>query len=195
MLKLPVCRPSTFAPGVEKARLSRSESGTITCNCLIQIPAMTSGFLGRPCRLVFLPPDILRPIEKPFNGAGSTVSLSDGYPVLVISEASLELLNTHLPAPVGMDRFRPNLVISGCAPHQEDSWTRMRIGSVELAVVKPCARCSIVLIDQGSGVSGVEPLKTLASYRRTEGKVMFGQNALVTKEGTLHTGLPVEVLE
>ena len=156
--------------------------------------AWFSAFLGQSCRLVYLPQEVVRPVEPPFDGAGSTVSLSDGFPLLVISEASLHLLNDQMATPVDMNRFRPNLVISGCAAHAEDNWKRLRISSVELAIVKPCARCSVVLIDQETCVSDVEPLKTLSTYRRSGGKVMFGQNALVLREGTLTVGHPVELL-
>ncbi len=154
-----------------------------------------SDVLGQRCRLVFLPPDVVRPVEPPFDGPGSTVSLSDGFPLLVISETSLQCLNEQLETPVGINRFRPNLVISGCAIHAEDHWKRLRIGEVELAMVKPCARCSVVLIDQETLASSLEPLRTLSTYRKVSGKVMFGQNALVLREGTLTVGRPVELLE
>jgi uncharacterized protein len=94
-----------------------------------------------------------------------------------------------------MRRFRPNLVITGAPAHAEDRWRRLRIGDVEVAVVKPCARCSIPLVDPRSAERGVEPLQTLARYRRQPQKVMFAQNALVVVPGQLRTGLPVDILE
>lgn len=143
-----------------------------------------SSFLGRPCRLVYLPEKITRRIEPPFDDARWRVSLADGYPLLVITQSSLDLLNTKLPSPIGMEHFRPNLVIEGAAPHAEDGWTDIRIGSVRLAVVKPCARCSIVLVDPTTAEVGIEPLRTLAEYRTTPRGVMFGQNALVDTPGS-----------
>ncbi len=154
-----------------------------------------SSYLGQSCRLVHLPQTVARGIEPPYNSAEWSVSLADGYPLLLVAQASLDLLNERLRVPVGMERFRPNLVIAGAAAHEEDSWRRLRIGSVELAVVKPCARCSVVLVDPRTGERGIEPLQTLARYRRKPQKVFFAQNALVTVPGLLRTGLPVEVLE
>jgi uncharacterized protein YcbX len=154
-----------------------------------------SSYLGQPCRLVYLPPTVVRPVEPPFDNSDWRVSLADGYPLLLVTQASLDLLNERLPVPVTMERFRPNLVIAGASAHEEDQWRRLRIGQAELAVVKPCARCSIVLVNPDTGERGIEPLQTLARYRRSPQKVLFAQNALVTAPGLLQTGLPVQVLE
>ena len=81
--------------------------------------------------------------------------------------------------PLPMERFRPNLVVRGTAPYEEDLWKRIRIGDVELAVVKPCSRCAIPTTDQETGErDGKEPLRTLATYRKTELGVVFGQNVV-----------------
>lgn len=154
-----------------------------------------STFLGQPCRLVYLPDNVIRNVEPPFDGPEWRVSLADAYPLLVVTEASLTMLNEQLMSPVGIERFRPNLVISGTAPHQEDDWRQVQVGSVQLAIVKPCARCSIVLVDPCTGAVGVEPLKTLARYRNQPRGVMFGQNALVVNPGKLRVGTAVEVLD
>jgi uncharacterized protein len=115
--------------------------------------------------------------------------------LLLVGQASLDLLNDRLRVSVGMERFRPNLAIGQAIAHEEDGWRRLRIGEVELAVVKPCARCSIVLIDPNTGESGVEPLQTLARYRKEHQQVIFAQNALVITPGVLRVGLPIQVLE
>ena len=154
-----------------------------------------SSYLGQSCRLVYLAPTVVRPVEPPYDNPNWRVSLADGYPLLLVTQASLDLLNERLPAPVTVERFRPNLVIAGASAHEEDQWRRLRIGNVEAAVVKPCARCSIVLVDPHTGERGIEPLQTLARYRRKPQKVLFAQNALVTTPGLLRTGFPVEVLE
>ena len=154
-----------------------------------------SAFLGRPCRLVYLPDDIIRYVESPFDDPQWRVSLADGYPLLVLTQASLDLLNTRLPSSIGVEHFRPNLVISGTAPHAEDSWERIQIGSAQLALVKPCARCSTVLVDPSTAQVGVEPLRTLAEYRRMPRSVMFGQNALVVTPGRLRVGMAVEMAD
>jgi uncharacterized protein len=154
-----------------------------------------SAYLGQPCRLVYLPDSVARPIEAPYDKPEWRVSLADGYPLLLMTEASLDHLNQKLATPVSVERFRPNLVISKAAAHEEDIWRRLRIGSVELAVVKPCARCSTVLVDPNTAALGLEPLRTLAGYRRRPQGIMFAQNALVLDAGQLNVGAPVEVLE
>jgi MOSC domain-containing protein len=154
-----------------------------------------STFLGTPCRLVYLPDTVARPVEPPFDQPEWRVSLADGYPLLLLTQASLDLLNEKLVSPVGIERFRPNLVVSGTAPHAEDTWRRLQIGSVQLAIVKPCARCSTVLVNPDTAEVGIEPLRTLAGYRKLPENILFAQNALVTSPGHLRVGTPVEVLE
>jgi len=99
---------------------------------------------------------------------------------------------------VPIDRFRPNLVVSGGGAFEEDRWKRLRIGPVTFHSAGPCARCAITTTDQGSGERGQEPLRTLASYRRNPdkpGDVNFGQNLIhETKSGMLRVGDPVEIL-
>ena len=157
--------------------------------------AWFSAYLRQACRLVHLPPTVIRPVEPPYDRAEWRVSLADGDPLLLLTQASLDLLNQQLTVPVTVERFRPNLVIAGTPAHEEDQWRRLRVGEVEMAVVKPCARCSIVLVDPHTGERGLEPLRTLARYRRKAQKVLFSQNALVTAPGLLRVGMPVEVLE
>ena len=94
-----------------------------------------------------------------------------------------------------MIRFRPNIVFTGGPPLIEDTWKRIRIGTIEFHVVKPCARCVVTTIDQQSGVQGKEPLSTLAQYRRISHKgVMFGQNLVHSSEGTIRVGDEIQVL-
>jgi uncharacterized protein YcbX len=94
-----------------------------------------------------------------------------------------------------MRRFRPNLVVSGCAPHAEDGWRRIRIGQLTFRVAKPCARCIIPTIDIDTGERADEPLRTLMTYRRRDNKILFGQNLVHDGEGRLAVGMPVEVLD
>ena len=122
--------------------------------------------LRETCRLVHLPSSVLRPVEAPFDRDPWRVSLADAYPLLVLGQGSVNSLNQKLPQPVKFDRFRPNFVIGNTQPHEEDNWKKIRVGAVEIAVVKPCARCSTVLVDQTTGERGLEPLRTLAQYRR-----------------------------
>lgn len=116
------------------------------------------------------------------QGIHATTRFADGFPVLVISRASLADLNARLPRPLPMERFRPNIVIDGVAPYDEDRIHELRLGEVTLRLVKPCTRCAITTTDQKSGaVDGVEPLRTLKEYRfdRELRGVCFGQNAIV----------------
>ncbi|MEM6423905.1 MAG: MOSC N-terminal beta barrel domain-containing protein [Cyanobacteria bacterium P01_D01_bin.128] len=153
--------------------------------------------LGTPCRLVYMPPSTHRPID---HGKFSQdhldhgVSFADAYPYLLISEASLEDLNQRLASPVPMNRFRPNLVVQGCAAFAEDRWKTIRIGAITFQIAKPCSRCVITTVDQDHATRSPEPIKTLATYRAWEGKIWFGQNLLPLNEGTLHRGDRVEVL-
>ena len=118
----------------------------------------------------------------------------NGFPLLLLTQASLDGLNARLPAPVPMDRFRPNLVIDGAAPHAEDGWRRLRIGAVTVDLVKPCSRCVIPSIDQATAGRDPHINRVLAGYRRRDGAVLFGQNGLHDGPGSLAVGDPVTVL-
>jgi uncharacterized protein YcbX len=148
--------------------------------------------LGRDVQLVYMPDSSERPTDAQY--ANGLTSLSDGFPFLIVSQASLDDLNARLPAPIGMERFRPNLVIAGGSPFQEDAWGRIHIGTVSFELVKPCARCVIVTTDQRTGERGKEPLRTLASYRSEGNKVLFGMNAVGDVEGVVRVGDPVTTL-
>lgn len=93
-----------------------------------------------------------------------------------------------------MDRFRPNIVITGCPAHAEDSWQQVRIGDVGFRVAKPCARCVITTTNQDTGDRSPEPLRTLATYRVRDGQVLFGQNLVHQGRGTVRVGEAVVVL-
>lgn len=151
-----------------------------------------SAALGRPARLVHLPDDAVRPVDPRYARPGDRVAFADAFPVLLISEDSLEELNRRLAEPVPMNRFRPNLVVRAGEPHAEDGWRRIRIGEVEFDVVKPCARCAITLTDQATAERGKEPLRTLATYRTRNGKVLFGQNLIHRGRGAVRVGMAVE---
>jgi uncharacterized protein YcbX len=167
--------------------------------------------LDTNARIVYMPDSARRAVNTSFGGSKGVVSFADAFPFLLIGETSLQELNSRIDIPLGMERFRPNLVVSGTEPFAEDGWRRLRVGRVEFNVVKPCARCVVTTIDQSLGRSGgKEPLKTLATFRRAEqvhperfseygfGKndVLFGQNLVARAAGgELNVGDDVEVLE
>ena len=147
-----------------------------------------SDFLGTPCTLVHMSDDTIRPADGKYAPDGTRVSFADAFPFLLISEESLEDLNRRLADPLPMNRFRPNLVVAGGAPYEEDGWDRIEIGGLPVRIVKPCARCLITTTDQTTTERGQEPLRTLARYRKVWGKVMFGQNAVHEGTGRLRVG-------
>jgi uncharacterized protein len=139
--------------------------------------------LGMPCRLVFMPDDSRRQVDLQYARPGDITSFSDGFPLLMVGEASLADLNGRLSESVPVNRFRPNLVFSGGAPFEEDSWDYFCIGLHPFRGVKPSGRCVVTTIDQQTGRKGTEPLRTLATYRQHGHKILFGQNVLPLSPG------------
>ncbi|TFY84850.1 MOSC domain-containing protein [Pseudomonas kairouanensis] len=159
--------------------------------------AWVSAFIGKPTRLVQVPVDRARSTEAGFGKDDDKVGFADGFPLLLIGQASLDDLSHRIGRPMEMLRFRPNLVIEGSAAFAEDSWKRVRIGDVEFRVVKSCSRCILTTIDPATGERSAdrEPLATLKTYREQDGDVMFGQNLVNDGIGQLAVGMPVTVLE
>jgi uncharacterized protein YcbX len=192
------------APGLSPLGLSRTTPGpgvqvTVwddTC------PAVDAGdgaaawlahHLG-PARLVRMDAAFGR-LANPELAPEGELSFADAYPVLLISRASLDDLVSRVRTPLKMNRFRPNLVVEGCAPFEEDRWRRLRVGGAVLRLVKPCVRCVATTVEQETAQAGHEPLRTLATFRRWEGGgVIFGQNAVVEVDGPVRVGDALEVL-
>lgn len=160
-----------------------------------QASAWLSRFLQRPCRLVSMPPQTVRAVDSDYAGAQDQVGFADGFPFLLISQGSLDDLNCRLEQPVPMQRFRPNLVVEGCEPYAEDGWHRIRVGTLDFRVAKPCSRCIVPTIEIETAERAPEPLRTLSSYRKRDNKVYFGQNLIHDGIGRLEIGMPVEILE
>lgn len=154
-----------------------------------------SDYLHTSCRLVVMTGESRREVDRAYAVRDDLVSFADAFPLLLISDASLADLNARLESPIPMKRFRPNIVVSGCEPYEEDTWEVIRIGDTRLHIVKPCARCTIPTVDTITGVMAVEPLKTLASYRTRGNKVMFGQNVIHEGTGVLRLGDSVQILK
>jgi uncharacterized protein YcbX len=147
-----------------------------------------SAWLGMQCKLVQFPESHVRKVDPDYAIDNDQTSLSDGYPVLVIGQASLDDLNGRLEQSVSINRFRPNIVVEGSVPFEEDNWRMFSIGHAKFAGVKPCARCVMTTVDQETAAKGEEPLRTLSTYRKTGNKVMFGQNLLVVQPGRIAVG-------
>lgn len=147
-----------------------------------QAAAWFSSFLSADVRLVRFDPRVRRPC-KPYYVGGNTAhtAFADGYPFLLISEASLADLNSRLDDRLPMNRFRPNLVLSGVEAFEEDYMDTISTDSVSIKLVKPCTRCQITTTDQETGEINAEPLITLARYRNQleYGGVTFGMNAIL----------------
>lgn len=154
-----------------------------------------SRVLGVPAHLVRLDETLSHRDADPSGAPGAGVGFADRYPLLLLSRGSMDELNRRLERPVGVDRFRPNVVVEGVDAHGEDRWRRIRVGGVGFPVLKACRRCSIPGVDQATGVPGKEPLRALAGYRRWEGGIWFGQNLVHDGSGKIGVGDPVEVLE
>lgn len=156
-----------------------------------------SGVLGVPVWLGYLANPAARPVDPRFGSPGDHVSFADGYPMLLTNEASLDDLSARLGQSLDMRRFRPNIVIDGLAPFEEDSWKEIAIGGVRFRVAKPCGRCVVVTRDPDTGVvlGKGEPLKTLAKFHSAaNGGIIFGQNLIPDGTGTLRLGDPVEII-
>lgn len=154
--------------------------------------ALLSDHLGERCTLVYMPDDVVRPVEAPYGRAGDRVGFADAYPVLIASLASLADLNARLTAggkpPVSMGRFRPNLVIDGGAAYEEERFAHLRVGALGLRMPKRCARCQVTTVDPHTAEVGKEPLRTLAGYRTEDNKVYFAMNAVPDGEGVVAVG-------
>jgi uncharacterized protein YcbX len=193
---MPACHVPMAAPAAGERSIS-VEIWSRHCNAEFVdaggdgIDRWFSEFLRRPCRLVRMP----RAAEGDGHAAVGIAppSFVDGFAVHIVTQASLDALNAKLRQPVGIERFRPNIVINGAQPHAEDGWHQITAGALELDILGPCPRCAIPSIDQDSGRATKEPLRTLRSYRTFGSKIEFGQNARHRRPGTLRVGDAVTV--
>ena len=206
-------QPMTVEPlrdGERKfVRVWKSESEALPCD--FETNKWFSDVLGEEVKLLYMPDDAGRPVNPLFDRDGDLVSFADGYPFMLLSEASLGDLNARLETPLPMNRFRPNLVVAGANAFAEDNWKRIKIGDAVFRSTKPCERCVITTVEPSRGeFDGKEPLKTLATYRMAKhfmpdrietmgvdpNGVLFGQNLIPETPGvTIRVGDPVTVLE
>lgn len=161
-----------------------------------------SQYLGKPCQLLYFGEHSIRTLPKT-SGRSDQLAFADGYPLLLISQASLDDVNQKLLPhdQVSMDQFRPNMVVEGCEAFAEDTWSHIRIGEVEFTLKKPCSRCVLTTVDPLTAEKHPqrEPLKTLKKYRKVlsgigKGEVMFGQNLVPLNQGQIKQGDKVHIL-
>lgn len=158
-----------------------------------QIDSWFSDMLDTKCRLVYMPVTARRQVDQQYARPDQITSFADAFPVLTIGQASLDELNKRLPKAVPMDRFRPNIVFTGGEPFLEDQMQHFRIGKLNFYGVKPCARCSVITIDQETGIAEKEPLKTLSDYRKKNNKIYFGQNLIHEGEGIIRVNDEIRI--
>lgn len=162
-----------------------------------EVSKETSGWfseiLGMKCRLVHFPEGNPRGVDPNYKVNDEHVSLADAYPFLIIGQQSLNFLNSKLAQPLPMNRFRPNFVFTGGEPNEEDTWRNFSIGNNRFVGVKPCIRCVLTTINQDTAEKGDEPLRTLATYRKAENKILFGQNLVAVDHQLVKEGDPINI--
>jgi uncharacterized protein len=147
------------------------------------------------CRLVYMPDSTQRKVESSYAIDNDVTSFADDFHVLLIGEASLEDLNSRLEESLPMNRFRPNFVMKGGMPFEEDTIGQFSINGINFYGVKLCSRCIVTTTNQETGITGKEPLKTLATYRGFNSKVWFGQNVLCEGEGIIKIGDAIRIIK
>ena len=147
-----------------------------------------SDILDQPCTLVRMTEASKRPkglLVAPFI---TKLSLADGYPFLFLGSASMTKLNEKCSEAIPADRFRANIILDTSIAHEEDEYGEFSLGTATFKIIKPCARCQVVNIDQQSGEKKIEPNKTLATYRKRSNKIYFGANAILLEPGEVRVG-------
>ena len=148
-----------------------------------------------PCRLLYMPESTKRKVDPVYALNNDITSFTDGYPVLLIGQSSLDDLNSRMEEALPMDRFRPGIVMTGGQAFEEDAMEQFSINGINFYGVKLCARCTITTTNQETGVTGKEPLKTLAKYRMANNKVYFGQNVLCGGKGEIKVGDVISLIK
>jgi len=156
--------------------------------------AWVSAYIGTRLRFLWTGAETARRVKV---DPAVPLGFADGFPLLLIGQASLDDLSARIGRPMTMERFRTNLVVSGAEAFAEDAWKRIRIGGITFRLAKPCERCVFTTVDPQTGSKSLdqEPLRTLAKYRKTPEGVIFGQNVIAEGAGELRVGMEVEVLE
>ena len=170
-----------------------------------QVDAWLRKAVGRDdLRLVWCDDPTRRTLNPAHSRPGDHTAYADGYPVTIATEASLRQLNDWItegalgrgeepPAPLPMERFRPNIVVDGDSPFAEDDWTSVQVGHVRFRVAKPTDRCVMTTIDLETLQTSKEPIRTLARHRLVDHKTLFAVNLIPETTGRISVGDAVTV--
>jgi uncharacterized protein YcbX len=164
-------------------------------DCGDEVAAWLTEFLSKECRLIYMPDDYERAVDTKFAHQQEQVGFADGFPLLIATQASLDDFNEKLGYKVGMERFRPNIVISGNEAYAEDDWQHIAIGDIDLLLVKPCSRCIMPSVNPETASKEMAVIQTLQAHRRRGKDIFFGQNALYNSLGTINVGDAVRVIK
>ena len=186
--------------GGQRRRSSVWGTGVSGEDCGDEAANWISAFLDKECRIIYMRDDYTRLVDPRFAGQSERVGFADGFPLLIATQASLDDFNSKLTSSnvgyeIGMDRFRPNIVITGNAPWAEDQWRRISIGDIELNLVKPCSRCIMPSVNPETAEKQMEVNQALLTYRRRDQQTYFGQNALYATQGRISVGDTVEIID
>lgn len=166
----------------------------LACVLPAEVDAWFSRKLGKNLRLVFIPDDAQRQVDLQYARTGDVTSFNDGFPALLLSEASVAALQADAGFALSPLRFRPNILISGCDAFAEDGWRQIKVGEVLFDVVKPCSRCVIPTIDPATGLRQSEVMAALLKQRKKDNKVYLGQNLIQRSQGIVRLGDKVEII-
>ncbi|WP_028863127.1 YcbX family protein [Psychromonas aquimarina] len=183
-----IINPDDFGKEMKKTQVWSDQVDALHCRSDYDL--WFSDYLKQDCRLFYFVEQTKRLVKN----KQTQVSFADGYPLLLINQASVDLLNARLETPVTALHFRPNIVVKGDFPFVEDTWSRIKIGEVEFEVSKPCSRCLFINVDPETGIAGSnEPLATLEKFRYYQGNVDFGLNLIPLNQGMIRTGDEIQV--
>lgn len=198
VLMLTVPNQSPLKVTVDKSREQQVIIWGDSCrsyDCGDEAAGYLSVFLETKCRMVYFPDEGVRQVDMDYARKGELTGFSDGFPLLIVSQESLDFINNKLKKNVSMARFRPNIVVSGVEAFAEDGWKEVVIGGITLRIVKPCSRCAIPSIDPLTGFRSAELIKVLRTYRMRNDKIYFGQNVIADSTGELEVGMTVDVVK
>lgn len=155
---------------------------------LTDMNAWLSRILERSVNLCFMDNTTHRQVDLDFAKVGDQTSFADGFPLLIVSEASIAFLSEKLQRDIHVERFRPNIVVSGCEAFAEDQWKTITINDIQFDIVKPCSRCVIPTLDLTNSEKQPDVMQVMLKYRKQGKHVMVGQNAIHSSQGWLTLG-------